>query len=106
MTSKFLVLQNKDQFSCISGIRFGTVSVTDFLSLFPVSDSLIPFCRNLILVIYQKKNENDKNKFFEEKHKKAICKHKVGFLTLSLPPLNRGVTCSNSKLRAPPLFYY
>ena len=96
MRSKFLVLQNKDQFSCISGIRFGTVSVTNFLSPFPVSDSLI----------HQKKNENDKNKFFEERHKKAICKHKVGFLTLSLPPLNRDVTCSNSKLRAPPLFYY
>ena len=60
MRSKFLVLQNKDQFSCISGIRFGTVSVTNFLSPFPVSDSLI----------HQKKMKMIKTNFLKKDTKK------------------------------------
>ena len=40
-------------------------STDNFLSTVLVSDWLIFCCENLI--VHQKKNENDKNKFFDEK---------------------------------------
>ena len=47
-------------------------STDSFLASIPVSDWLIFCCGNLIL--YKKRNENDKNKFFDEKQQKK-CKN-------------------------------
>ena len=73
---------------------FSKYSSTDnFLSPVPVSDWLIFCCGNSML--YQKKNENDKNTIFLMKNQmpKSISRYKV-IVYSKLTPLTHDVTCS------------
>ena len=58
-------------------------STDNFLSPVPVFDWLIFCCANLIL--YQKRNDNDKKQFFwcNKKYLRCVCKHKVAFFPLN-----------------------
>ena len=92
-TANYKIKENNGH---LDSLFFTYGSADNFLSPIPVFDWLIFCCRNLIL--HQKRNENDKNKFFDEKQQKmpkeVYVKTLSSILYSEQAPLTCDVTCS------------